>query len=196
MNFLAHAHLSFGHQKILVGNMISDFVKGKAQYDFDEEIRRGIILHRKIDEFTDAHAATKEASNFFRADYRLYSGPLMDIFYDHFLANDPVEFQNNSLFLFTEDVYKTLEENSIHLPARFLMLLPYMKSENWLYHYKDREGIERSIRGLVRRATYLSDDKTAIELFNKHYTALRACYDTFFRDVKDFTKVQLEQLHS
>lgn len=29
MNYLAHAFLSFNHQPILTGNMISDFVKGK-----------------------------------------------------------------------------------------------------------------------------------------------------------------------
>jgi hypothetical protein len=30
MNYLGHAYLSFNHQDILVGNMISDFIKGKA----------------------------------------------------------------------------------------------------------------------------------------------------------------------
>jgi len=29
MNYLAHAYLSFDHEEILVGNLISDFVKGK-----------------------------------------------------------------------------------------------------------------------------------------------------------------------
>jgi acyl carrier protein phosphodiesterase len=196
MNFLAHAHLSFGHPQILVGNMISDFVKGKAQYDFDEEIRHGIILHRKIDAFTDTHDATKAAKEFFRADYRLYSGPLIDILYDHFLANDKAEFPGNDLFSFSENVYTTLESNSVHLPSHFLTLLPYMRSENWLYYYKDREGIARSIRGLVRRATYLSDDKKALELFNEHYNGLRECYNAFFKDVKEFTKDQVESLLS
>ena len=29
MNYLAHAYLSFGYSELLVGNLISDFVKGK-----------------------------------------------------------------------------------------------------------------------------------------------------------------------
>jgi acyl carrier protein phosphodiesterase len=196
MNFLAHAYLSFGDPHILVGNMISDFVKGKAQFDYEKRIHSGIRLHRMIDDFTDTHAATKEAKKIFHADYRLYSGALMDIVYDHFLANDAGEFEKGGLFTFTQNVYRTLEENSNHLPARFLVMLPYMRAENWLYYYKDREGIARSIRGLVRRATYLSDHEKAIELFNNHYDELQLHYDDFFRDVKNFTKDQLKLLRS
>ena len=194
MNFLAHAHLSFGHPQILVGNMISDFVKGKAQYDYDPAIRKGITLHRQIDSFTDEHAATKEAKKIFSADYRLYSGAVMDVIYDHFLANDNTAFAEGELLSFTEEVYATLEEYSAHLPPRFVAMLPYMKAENWLYNYKFREGTERSLRGLVRRATYLTDHETAFRLFNQHYATLQHCYDAFFPDVKNYTKDQLNRL--
>src|SRR4051812_26110944 len=83
MNFLAHAYLSFGRADILTGNLISDFVKGKAQYTYPEQIQKGIRLHRAIDTFTDTHDATKEAMHFFKTPYRLYSGPIVDILYDH-----------------------------------------------------------------------------------------------------------------
>ncbi len=88
MNFLAHAYLSFDHPEILVGNMISDFVKGNARFQYAEAIQQGITLHRRIDCFTDGHEATKNMKDFFREYYRLYSGPITDILYDHFLAND------------------------------------------------------------------------------------------------------------
>ena len=71
MNYLAHAYLSFNQQEILVGNMISDFVKGKTKFNYPEGIQKGIALHRAIDEFTDTHPATKEAAAFFRPAYRL-----------------------------------------------------------------------------------------------------------------------------
>lgn len=88
MNFLAHAYLSFNDPDILAGNMISDFVKGKKQYEYSEGIRNGILLHREIDRFTDSHPATKAMMSFFRPSYRLYAAPLTDIVYDYFLAND------------------------------------------------------------------------------------------------------------
>jgi len=55
MNFLAHAHLSFNDESLLVGNLIADAVKGKQFFLFSESIRKGMLLHRKIDAFTDSH---------------------------------------------------------------------------------------------------------------------------------------------
>jgi acyl carrier protein phosphodiesterase len=188
MNYLAHAYLSFKQPGILVGNMISDFVKGKRQYDYERSIQYGIRLHREIDNFTDNHEATKKAKEIFRPHYRLYSGALVDIVYDHFLANDPKVFANDTLKDFTTEVYTILEANTMHLPARFLTLLPYMISENWLYYYKDKAGIQKTFRGLIRRAAFISDHDTAFELFIANYDQFRACYETFFPDVKNFTK--------
>ncbi len=65
MNYLAHAYLSFNQPEIFLGNMISDFVKGKTKFGYPPGIQNGIALHRAIDEFTDAHPATKKAAAFF-----------------------------------------------------------------------------------------------------------------------------------
>ena len=194
MNYLAHAYLSFGEPQILVGNMISDFVKGSQQFIYTETIQKGIRLHRAIDSYTDEHPATTEAKKIFRTFYRLYSAPIMDIVYDHFLANDENVFSQASLLQFTNGIYQTLEEESIHLPQRFLNVLTYMKMENWLYHYQTTEGIRKSLRGLVRRASFLSDSTKAFELFIAHYEELKACYAAFFPDVKQMAKQRLDGL--
>ncbi len=96
MNYVAHAYLSFNQPEILVGNMISDFVKGKTKFNYSPGIQNGITLHRAIDEFTDAHPATKRAKEFFRPAYRLYSGAFVDIVYDHFLSLDTKEFKDST----------------------------------------------------------------------------------------------------
>ena len=195
MNFLAHAYLSFSEKEILVGNMISDFVKGKAQYDFIPGIRKGIQLHRLIDDYTDTHATIKEAKEIFRPDYRLYSAPIIDILFDHFLANDETIFADTGLKDFTQTIYSTLDEYSAHLPLRFVTAFAYMKTENWLFNYRERRGIEKSIRGLVRRSSFLEDSSAAISLFNQHYSQLKELYDQFFGDVKMYAKEQLGQLN-
>ena len=92
MNYLAHAYLSFEITDITVGNMISDFVKGKQKLDYPAAIQQGITLHRAIDSFTDSHAVTRQAKSYFKEAYGLYAGPLVDVAYDHFLANDPLRF--------------------------------------------------------------------------------------------------------
>jgi len=194
MNFLAHAYLSFGHPQVLLGNLISDFVKGKTPYSYPLKIPASIQLHRSIDSFTDAHSATKKAKEVFRPYYRLYSGALMDIIYDHFLATDKTIFEESDLLHFSTGVYYTLDQQSFYLPQRFVALFPYMKKENWLLNYGTMEGIERSLQGLVRRSAYLTDHKTAFHLLNINYSLLQDCYGNFIEDVKTHSKKQFEQL--
>src|SRR5579875_437067 len=105
MNFLAHAYLSFNHPTILVGNMISDFVKGSAKFSFSGDIQKGIALHRSIDEFTDNHPVIKNAKEVFRPAYRLYSSPIVDVILDYFLANDETIFTEEALQKFSQSVY-------------------------------------------------------------------------------------------
>lgn len=191
MNYLAHAYLSFQRPHILVGNMISDFVKGGQKSVYAATIQQGIELHRAIDSFTDNHPATAKAKEIFRPHYRLYSAPIVDILYDHFLAKDKNEFSQTSLLAFTNEVYHTLEQEAVHLPQRFLTAFTYMKLENWLYHYRTTEGMEKSLRGLARRATYMADSTKAVELFLLHYDELKECYQSFFPDVKQMAKQKL-----
>lgn len=193
MNLLAHAYLSFNQPSILVGNMISDYVKGKSKFDYPATIQRGIMLHRAIDEFTDHHAVTHAAKQFFRPQYRLYAGAFIDVVYDHFLANDTNEFTNSeALNSFAETAYSILEQNKIYLPEKFLQMLPYMQSQNWLYHYKDKFGIEKSFAGLVRRSAYLQESAIAFTIFEKEYDSLQQYYLEFFPSLKQFTKEWLQ----
>ena len=194
MNFLAHAYLSFQHPQMLVGNMVSDFVKGAAKDKFVNDIRQGIILHREIDAFTDIHPATKKAKEIFRPYYRLYSGAIVDVLYDHFLAVDEEIFTEHSLKYFTQDVYQTLEQHAATLPAQFVQVLYYMKMQDWLYNYKNERGIERSLKGLVRRAIYLEESGTAFSLFQENYALLQEYYREFFPDVKQFAKQRFQEL--
>ncbi len=194
MNYLAHAYLSFGRAEVLVGNMISDFVKGKKKFDYPFGIRHGIELHRNIDSFTDEHEITKKAKEIFRPAYRLYSGAFVDAAYDHFLANDANEFSGDSLYGFSQEVYAILEKYKNWLPEHFALMFPYMKNYNWLFNYRSLAGIERSFGGLVRRSAYLTESGTACLLFEEHYEELKTLYSQFFPLLKKFSKQRLDIL--
>lgn len=185
MNFLAHAFLSFNDAGILAGNMISDFVKGKKKFDLPEEIQKGIVLHRKIDTFTDDHLANKELKLIFRPHYGLYCSPIMDVLFDHFLASDGNIFSEDALLAFTAETYGKLDEYQDHFPERFARMFPYMKSQNWLYHYRTMEGVWNSLGGLSRRAKYLGETTTAFALFEENYETLRAGYNEFFPELRE-----------
>src|SRR6202022_4633018 len=105
--------------EILVGNLISDFVKGRKKFDYTGDISKGIALHRAIDGFTDSHETTREAKVFFRQSYGLYAGAIVDVAYDHFLANDPREFTGEGLASFAQNTYKLLRSYEQVFPEKF-----------------------------------------------------------------------------
>ena len=191
MNYLAHAFLSFGDPDILAGNMISDFVKGKKKFEYPGRIQLGITLHRKIDEYTDTHPATREAKQFLKSAAGLYAGSFVDIIYDHFLANDPYEFEEGALAVFARQTYVQLESNEKWLPEKFHRFFFYMREQNWLLHYQSTEGIHNSFRGLCRRAKYIDDPEPVFDAFLNHYEELKMAYEFFFPHVKTFAYHEL-----
>ena len=194
MNYLAHAYLSFNQPAVLAGNLISDFVKGKQLNLYPEDVRKGIVLHRAIDSFTDEHAATREAKNIFKPHYRLYSAAFIDVSYDHFLANDGQQFPDDSLSAFSQEVYDSLEKYLDVFPEPFRKMFPYMKQQNWLYNYRNRLGIERSFAGVVHRAAYLSESDTAFKLFEENYNKLQQYYADFFPALHQYAFDKLQKL--
>ncbi|MEP6747773.1 MAG: ACP phosphodiesterase [Bacteroidota bacterium] len=194
MNYLAHAYLSFNKPEILVGNLVSDFVKGRKKFDYSPGIQKGIVLHREIDHFTDTHQATRDAKEIFRPHYRLYAGALTDVLYDHFLAIDKNEFTTESLLHFSENTYRLVDPFIDGLPEKFQKMFPYMRQQNWLNNYQYPWGIERSLAGVVRRSAYMTESETAFRLFEENYQHLQACYSRFFPAVKNFVLEQLATL--
>lgn len=199
MNYLAHAYLSFGIPAITVGNLISDFVKGRHKFDYPAAIQQGIALHRAIDTYTDEHEVTRKAKSFFRDDYRLYSGPLVDVVYDHFLANDPLIFSTQGdagtgLKTFAAKTYDQVAASEAILPERFARLFFYMRTQDWLYNYRYKNGIFNSFAGLARRAAYMPGPEQAGRLFETHYSELETCYREFFPGLQEFALRTLQQL--
>lgn len=193
MNYLAHAYLSFNIPEILVGNMISDHVKGRQQFMYAATVKRGIQLHRAIDAFTDTHAATKQSKKYLYPAVGAYSGAFIDVVFDHFLAIDAEQFANNQqLQLLASNTYSTLNNYKTILPERFANMLPYMQQQNWLYNYQFLWGVQNSFEGVTRRAKYLSTYGTAFELFEKHYVELQSCYAQFFPSLKAMVATALE----
>lgn len=187
MNYLAHAYLSFRDPSILVGNMISDFVKGKNKFNYPHRVQQGIMLHRFIDQFTDNHSVNRELRKIFKLQYGLYSGAIVDVILDYFVANDKSLFAPESLEEFSLGVYDMIEPFHLIFPDKFSRMFPYMKSQNWLYHYQFEEGIKNSLGGLARRALYITETDTAFRLYLEQLDTIQSGYNEFFPELKAAT---------
>lgn len=185
MNYLGHAFLSFGDSGILTGNMIGDHVKGRLALDnYPPDIKKGIMLHRKIDATVDVHPATSRAKLLFREDYGLYAGAIMDTLFDHYLANDPKMFASEqALLTFSLDTYSLLSERSQYFPPTFAAYFPHMREGNWLYGYRSLKGMQRSLSGLARRAKHMPPIEKAYEIFIANYYHLNQCYFELIDDI-------------
>src|SRR5258708_9145485 len=111
----------------MVGNFIGDFVKGRSLVaTYGDGIAKGIELHRAIDEFTDHHPVVKLSKNRLRPKYRHYSGVIVDIFYDHFLAANWNTYSEEPLDRYAARVYQIVLEHKTILPERLHQILPYI----------------------------------------------------------------------
>lgn len=195
MNYLAHAVLSGNNPGLLTGNMIADYVKGsKVLATFPAEIARGIRLHRFIDSYTDAHPAALRAALFFRPDYGLYSHAIVDSLFDHFLANDPAWFpQQSALATFAGETYQTLEQHADWFPEKFALLFPHMKTHNWLLNYRQMGSMRKTLQGLRHRATYMPETDKAFGLFAGHYYQLNQAYMELMEALAKAVKIELTE---
>ena len=105
MNYLAHFFLSNNDENLIIGNYIADDVKGKAYLKYSSEIQKGILLHRKIDDFTDNHNVVDNSKSLIRHHQNKFTPVVMDVFYDYFLANNWSTYSEKELLEFTNQIY-------------------------------------------------------------------------------------------
>jgi len=184
MNFLAHIYLSGSNEQLMIGNFIADFVKGKKKDDYPDEIRKGIELHRFIDHFTDHHEIVLKSIRSVQHRQEKYSGVVIDILYDHFLAANFREFSGTSLQDFSNNTYKILKENWDVLPEGVHYFLPFMIERNWLLNYATIDGIGNALSGLSRRVKYANRMNEAVKDLQEHYADLESDFRTFFPELK------------
>ncbi len=55
MNYLVHLFFSDHSEEALLGSLLGDFVKGNPAGRFSAGVSDAILLHRKVDSFSDAH---------------------------------------------------------------------------------------------------------------------------------------------
>ncbi|WP_196886732.1 ACP phosphodiesterase [Aureivirga sp. CE67] len=192
MNYLAHTFLSFNNENICIGNFIADAVKGKQYLDFEEEIQLGILLHRAIDEFTDANPIFKRSKKRLDEKYRHYAGVIIDIFYDHFLAKNWESYSSIKLNDYSQRVYDLLEKNKEILPEKAQQFLVYLKREDMLFNYQNVDSIEKVLIGMSKRTKHDSLMEEAIQDLKDNYSSFENDFHEFMTDVIPFSRDRLK----
>jgi acyl carrier protein phosphodiesterase len=186
LNYLAHLYLADPTDDALIGNLLGDFVKGRPGEHYSDEIVAGILLHRKIDTFADAHPTMRTSRGRIGSHMRRFSGVIIDVCYDHFLTRYWSRYSNQDLTVFIQHVYNVLQKNRSILPQRLQRILPYMISENWLGRYIEMKRVGVTLDRITRRLTRGERFKGAIVEVEQNYGDLESDFLNFFPDLLDY----------
>ncbi|SNZ06870.1 Acyl carrier protein phosphodiesterase [Persephonella hydrogeniphila] len=185
MNFLFHIYISKEDKDEMIGNFLGDFVKGEYGNVYPPSIQKGIIIHRKLDGFSNKTTAYKKNKTLFPEKLKKISPVAIDIFYDHFLAKNFKKLCNLDLLDFSLDFYNLLEVVEPK-PERLKKIFPYLKEENWLYRYTEIDFIELTVKRVSRRFKRKNDLPECFSVFWENYSTLEEYFFLFHNEILDF----------
>lgn len=194
MNFLAHIYLSGNNDFIKIGNFMADSIHGKRYLEYSGDLQKGILLHRYIDTFTDAHPVYRKSKHRFHEKYGHYAGVIMDIVYDHFLAKNWNSYFNDNLEVYAANFYSLMQRNFDLLTPKTQNLLPYMIEQNWLVQYASLEGLEVILFQMDYRTKHRVNMQEAIVEVNFFYNELESEFKLFFKELQQHSKQKLIEL--
>ena len=191
MNFLAHIYLSGSSDLIKIGNFIADGVRGNQYLSFDFEIQKGIVLHRAIDTYTDEHPLFRKCTKRLHSHYHHYSGVIVDVFFDHFLAKNWNYYSEESLEDFVQNFYISLTTYEMHLTEKAKLMQPYMIKQNWLLNYRSIDGIEKILTQMDRRTKNVSMMRNSVTELKHYYSEFEQDFTDFFEELRTFSSKKL-----
>lgn len=186
MNYLAHIYLSGEDSQLKIGNFIADSVKGKKYLDYPEGIKNGIILHRKIDSFTDTHPIVRKSTARLSPNYGHYSGVIVDMLYDHLLAANWEKYHSKPLKEYAKSFYELLKLNFAVLPKRVQQFYPYMVQQNWLLSYASIPGIEHILFQMNHRVKNGVKLHLAVNELTDYYSEFETEFCAFFSELEAY----------
>jgi acyl carrier protein phosphodiesterase len=194
MNFLAHAHLSFNDKEIIIGNFIADSVKGKAYVNYAHKIKAGILLHRKIDFFTDTHPLNIESKNILKPKYGRYSAVVLDVLYDHFLIHNWKNYSHIAQNEFVLQFYDLLKTNHAIMPAKALTVSKYMIEQDWINNYATLKGLEITYQRMAKKFCADPIWQNDIEVIANNYNIFNNLFNMFFPQLIAYSQIELTKL--
>ena len=195
MNFLAHIYLSGDDDFVKIGNFMADSIRGSQYLDYPNSLQKGILLHRHIDSFTDAHSIYRKSKHRLHEKYGHYSGVIMDIAYDHFLAKNWSKYSNENLEDYAADFYQLMQNNYEILTEKVKGMLPYMIGRNWLVSYATIAGLEMILFQMDYRTKHRAHMQEAIVEIQDFYTEFESEFFQFFEELVLSCQQKLKELN-
>jgi acyl carrier protein phosphodiesterase len=189
VNYLGHLLVAPSQGLLTLGNLLGDGFKGRVAGIGPAELQLGVMLHRELDRYTDSHPAVLRAIGRLSPQRRRVAGALVDIFFDHFLANE-----TDGLTEVLAREWALASDHVGHLPEPLRGLPERMLTSRWIGSYRSIEGLALVLVRMGQRRRFVLPLEGAEEELRLHYEALGEDFQAFFPDVVGFTKEAIPRL--
>ena len=195
MNYLAHALLASPGEDEMFGSLVADFhPRGPIDPALPRGVRSGLVLHRAVDVFTDAHPDVRAARALFEPPFRRYAGILIDIWFDHLLARDFDAHSPWRLADFSRTVQSLLQEREAQLPPHMDAFARYMRRTGLPEAYREAATIERVLHGMAGRLSRENPIARALPELQAREQPLLGHFERFFPQLAAFARDELARL--
>ena len=183
MNWLAHVVLSEPTPRFRVGNILPDLLGMTLLAPLGGDFQRGMACHRAIDVYTDQHPVFHRSRQRFHAGFRRFSAILVDVFYDHLLAQQWGEHVDIPLADYVAGFYDGLASVRDEIPASVHPLLDHLCREDWLGANASLAGPRGSLQRVERRLSRRVDLSGTFDVFAREEEALAEDFREFFPEL-------------
>lgn len=180
----------------MLGNLLGDFVKGPLTDQYPAGIMDGLRMHRAIDAFTDAHPVFQRSRTRISQPRRRYSGVIVDILYDHYLARNWHRFTDEPLRAWANRVTAFLTEHQEIFPPRLRTFVEALPRERIFEAYGTRDGVRRTFEAMSERVERENPLAGAGEELARSHSDLQADFLEFFPELMWFARVHRADLSS
>lgn len=189
LNHLAHALLAGDDEALRLGGLLGDFVHGHPDAAiFPARVIVGIRLHRAIDTYTDAHPVVLAAKAQLPSPYRRYAGILLDMWFDHCLAQDFSRWHGSPLAAYSLALRGELRRNEPLLPPALLQFLGYMEANDLPAGYAELAVLERALMGIGRRLRRANPLDGALPILLDRQHVLQHHFERFYPQLQAFVR--------
>lgn len=182
MNFLGHLYFSNNDTELMLYNLYGDFVKGSHLAHLPPKVESGIRLHREIDFYIDTHPLTLELMHALHSDLPKVSGIAIDLFFDHLLAKNWMNFHSKPLNVFLEEFYTSIDLEKEYFSADFKQMITKLIEYNWIEQYSHISGLEKACIGVSKRLSFPNTLLLGRPIFEKTEEKITQTFQQFMSE--------------
>lgn len=197
MNFLAHLLLTADAGLPLAGGVLGDLWRGRLDAAtaaaLPAPLKAAIQLHRRVDVATDRHPRVVAARAAFAGTHRRYAGIVLDMLYDHLLAQHWPRYCDTAFSVFCADAGTAVAAAGPWFAAAGSKIPSAAMFTALLESYRDVAGIDHALLRIAERLRAPQPLLQAAADWPARLPALAADLPILLGDLRDFVRSETAQ---